>query len=310
MLETDAGSRRHLLFIVGFLACLFGGFALWGTVERAVQHGRFGGLGIGDPAPVEPDRAVFLAERRKAFQARKQMASYGKLNKWQKAIQVADTYLARNEDTTIRMLRGEALVRLSRAEGGIAIAKILQNDDSLGAGEADLLRGETRNYDNETQRAINNKDENKAAPLDANNTAWLAAITPSISEPEILAKAVSLSEKAVQAARYGKDPVTLATYTNTLGGLYYRSQRDEDAVRILLESENLRSDPFNAAFLVLAYDRTGDKKAAKIWCDRLQAYLSNTYATRDGQLYRHQLLLLWREIANKTQELPSTKTNR
>lgn len=305
MLETDAGSRRHLLLIVGFIACLFGGFVLWGTIERAVERGTFGGFGIGDPAPVEPDRAVFLAERRRWFQARKQMAAHGKAGAWRKAIRVAETYLAHKDDAAIRLLRGEALLRLSDAQGGIELAKILRSDDVASDAEANLLRGDTGDYARETQRALIKIDETKATPLDANNTAWLAAFTPAIGDPQLLEKAVSLSEKAVRAARVGDEPDVaddMATYTNTLGGLYYRSGRNDDAIETLLESEKLRTDPFNAAFLTLAYRRKGNDVAAQAWRDRLQKHLSNTYATRDGQLYRHQLLLLWREIENRTQE--------
>ncbi|MBC8134389.1 MAG: hypothetical protein H8F28_00700 [Fibrella sp.] len=306
MLETDAGSRRHLLLIVGFLLCLFGGFALWGTVERTFTRDAFGGVGIGDPAPVEPDRAAFLAERRKWFQARKQMAAHGKAGAWQKAVRVADTYLARKDDTIIGLLRAEALLRLSDPQGSTAMAKLLRDDDGAHNAEADLLRGDKRAFEREAERALKSTDPVKSSPLNANNTAWLAAFTPTISDPASLAKAVALSEKAVRAARLEEAPEeiagSLATYTNTLGGLHYRSGRDAEAIETLLESERLRTEPFNAAFLTLAYDRTGDKKAAQAWRNRLQKYLADTYATRDGQLYRHQLLLLWREIENETQE--------
>jgi tetratricopeptide (TPR) repeat protein len=313
MLETDAGSRRHLIFIVGFLTLLFGGFALWGAVEKAVQRGSFAGLSIGDPVPVEPDRAAFLAERRKWFLTRKQMAAHGKTGEWRKAVRVADTYLARQDDPSIRILRGEALFRLSEAEGGAEIAKVLRADDvNSSDAEADLFRGDNRSYLRETEVALKNMDQAKASPLDANNTAWLTAFTPTITDPELLAKAVSLSEKAVNAARSGDAPEVsgeLATYTNTLGGVYYRSGRDKEAIATLLESEKLRTDPFNAAFLTLAYHRSGDETSAQVWQERLRKHLANTYATRDGQQYRHQLLLLWREIENVTQESPPVETN-
>lgn len=313
MLETDAGSRRHLIFFVGFLALLFGGFALWGTVEKAVQRGSLAGLNIGAPAPVEPDRAAFLAERRVWFVVRKQMSAHGKAGEWRKAVRVADTYLARKDDATIRMLRGEALLRLSEAEGGAEIAKVLRADDANSTdAEADLFRGDTQAYSRETATALRNTDVTKISPLDANNTAWLAAFTPTVTNPELLTKAVMLSETAVQAARSGNDPETageLATYTNTLGGLYYRAGRDKEAIETLLESEKLRTDPFNAAFLTLAYHRSGNETSARLWRTRLQNHLTNTYATRDGQQYRHQLLLLWREIEKPTQESQPVKSN-
>ncbi len=302
MLETDAVSRRHLLFIVGFLAFLFGGFALWGTVEKAIERGSFGGFGsIGDPAPVGADRAAFLAERRKQFQTRKQMAVSGKAGDWRGAVRIADTYLARNEDANIRLLRGEALFRLGDNQGGIAMAEVSGGEE----GEAELLRGRTRDYEQKTRDAIRRTDENKATALDANNTAWLAAFTPVISEPELLTKAVALAEKAVRSARSGEDAQAageLATYTNTLGGVYFRAGRDREAITTLLESEKMRPDPFNAAFLTLAYRRAGNTAAETTWRDRLETHLDDTYATRDGQLYRHQLLLLWREIADGKQE--------
>jgi tetratricopeptide (TPR) repeat protein len=231
------------------------------------------------------------------------MAVHGKAREWQKAVRVADAYLARADDANIRFLRGEALFRVGAEQGGIEMAKVIRGGDDRA--EAELLRGDTRAFGRTARDALRRADERNVSALDANNTAWLAAFTPSVSDPELLAKAVALSEKAVRYARLGEDEqvsADLATYTNTLGGVYHRAGRDADAIATLLESEKLRSDPFNAAFLTLAYRRTGNRKAEKAWRDRLEKHLSNTYATRDGQMYRHQLLLLWREIGRGTQE--------
>ncbi len=293
-METDAASKQRLLMMIALFFCLFGGFAVWGVIQRAADHG-----GVGDPVPVTPSRAESLARHRRSLLARKQIAALGKTGKWREVVSATDRFISQENWSGMRLLRGEALFRLGDPRGGDAMADVLRGSGA----EAALLRGDASIYRSETERVIASVDEATATPLAANNAAWLAAIAPTC-DAMTLAKAMRLSEKAVAAARIGGGRVRgdLPTYTNTLGAVYCRAGRESDAVKVLLESEGLQADPFNAAFLALAYARSGDAVSARLWRDRLRRKLDETYATHDAQQYRHQLLLLWRETEGGGQE--------
>ena len=309
MPETDTASRARLLLMVGFLAVLFGGFAVWGTVERGLRRVN----PVEEPAPVAADRAAFLAKQKKAFAARKQMATRGKADDWRGAVAVADAYLETGDALrNIRFLRGEALYRLGDKRGGAAMRDALRGNPALNEHEAGLVAGEIAPYTDATNAALRKIGDGFAAvlPQDANNTAWRAALIPGASGAAERAVAVRLSEYAVASARESRsDANDLATYTNTLGALLHRAGRGADAVRTLTQSEALRSDPFNAAYLALALREQGDPKQSAVWRERLRKHLANTYATRDGQEYRHQLLLLWREIETDGQEKTGAAVN-
>jgi tetratricopeptide (TPR) repeat protein len=308
MLETDAASRRHIVFIAAFLLILFGGFALYGTLQRVQKNNPLFGNSIGDPAPVTEDRAAFLAERRVWFKARQSMAKHGKKQDWANAVVAAEKYLRTKEDRTISLLRSEALLRQGNPQAGAEMAKVFQGDERISAGEQALLRGAIRDYQRETQSIVSRVDYTRSSALDANNSAWQAAVgTPDF---ETLNKAIRLAEYAVAEARQpGAEPNSLPLYTNTLGGLYVRAGRHDDALRLLSESERLQHDIFNAPFFALAYQGRGDHAKAKAWRNRLRKHLDDTYATRDSQENRQELLLLWRETEQMVQETPSNPTN-
>ncbi|MBC8143603.1 MAG: hypothetical protein H7Y38_19400 [Armatimonadetes bacterium] len=304
MPPTDRESKSRLLFLLGVPMLLFAGFALWGIRERAGQNTSPNWLE--SPVRVSADRADALAKQREAFAIRKQMATLGKKREWQSAASlVSDDFLRRNDFRNLDFLRAEAWFRAGDERGAIALYRSLQLDNSLPPHEADLLLGKIGEYHAYTTNALRVADAARISTMDANNLAWRTTLMPQLAKSADLEKATTLSEYAVSMARKYRNEDSLANNTNTLGAVYFRAGRGREAVRVLMESEQLRSDPFNAAFLALAYRDLGDSKAATLWRDRLQTYLNNTYATRDGQANRHLLLLFWRE----TQESASVKGN-
>ena len=300
MLETDAGSRKRFAALLALPILLFGGFAVWGVANRAGHGGVPSGFGIGDAAPVPVRRAADLALRKRAFAARRRMANFGRTGDWRAASGAADDFLRTDDDRRVRLLHAEALMRAHDPVGGAEMAAILKQSGAVDADEAALLSGDTATYARLTDAALSAADETKLSPLDANNLAWRAALASSAASSANAAKAVRLAERAVAAARSATDARyagDLATYTNTLGAVYARvAGREADALRLLTESERLRHDPFNVAFLSIVEARLGNAEAARNHRAQVQSYLTETFAGRDGQSYRHELLILWREI--------------
>ena len=293
MQTANPESKARLLILLGVPVLLFGGFAVWGVVERAVQNAPDA---VESPAKLSAERKAAIAKQKEAFALRKQMATFGKKGDYAHAAAiVTDAFLARNDYRNLRFLRAEAWLRTGNKRGGNALRDALKGDTSLNEHEADLLAGRTNAFRDATTDVLRKADPAKPSPLDANNLAWRAVLIPGAADAAGVRIAAGLAERAVSDARKSGDKDTLATYTNTLGAVYVRAGRPQDAVRLLNESETLRPDPFDAAFLSLAYRDLGNETAAKQWRDRLKTYLDTTYATRDGQDNRHQLLLFWRE---------------
>ena len=296
MKPTDRESKNRLFLLLGLPVLLFGGFALWGVAGRTLQTADADA--IESPVKLTAERAAIVAKQREAFVARKTMATWGKNGEWQRAARVVtDDLLARNPYRNLRFLRGEAWFRAGDKRGAIALHDALKSDNALIPHEADLLTGNAVEYRADTANALRIAEVAPASLMDANGLAWRTTLAPRLADAAGLEKAVALSEYAVSAAPNLGDKDILATYTNTLGAIYFRAGHSEEAVRVLTDSEKRKSDPFNAAFLSLAYRDLGESEKAHEWHDRLQTYLDRTYATRDGQTNRHQLLLLWRENA-------------
>lgn len=304
MNPTDRESKTRFLLLLGAPVLLFGGFALWGITDRARQNTPENWLE--SPARVSAERAETLARQREAFALRKQVSLLGKQKRWKDAASlITDGFLARNNFRNLRFVRGEAWLRAGDERGAVVLRDNLQTDKSLNPHEADLFAGSDSACRTATAQAVRDADATRITALDANNLAWRVCLAPRITDAAGMRKTVALSEYAVATARKQGDSELLATFTNTMGGVYVRAGRGKDAVRTLTESEHLRPDPFNAALLALAYRNLGDAKAATRERDKLQKYLNNTFATRDGQINRHQLLLFWRE----TQELGTVTAN-
>jgi len=299
MLQTDLQSRQRLYLMGSFLLLLFASFAFFGMMNRVTERRSFGGSGIEDPVPVAAERAARLAERKRWYAVRKVMANHGKKGEWEKAIAAADLYLAETNDVPIRLLRAEALLRLHKPEGGIEMAQLLEERGDIAPGEAALVRGDIPSYERDCKNILARFQPDKASPLEFNNTAWRFAIGKGAFEPMEIDTAVNFAERAVSTSRNSETPEgtrDLPTYTNTLGAVYVRAGRYPEAIKTLLESEQLKPEPFNYPFLILAYQGEQNTVEAKKWYAKLKDYLATTYSTRSGQDYRHELLALWREV--------------
>jgi serine/threonine protein kinase len=113
----------------------------------------------------------------------------------------------------------------------------------------------------------------------ANDLAWYLVDCPALSL-RAPAEAIGLARKAVtRAPRMGE-------YWNTLGVAHYRTGDFQSARIALARSMELRSggDASDRFFLAMAYERTGDRKQARIWYDKAVHWMDKRSPQQEADL--------------------------
>ena len=98
------------------------------------------------------------------------------------------------------------------------------------------------------------------------------------------APVVRLAEQAVEAKPNSDD------YLKTLGGIFYRAGRFEEAVERLTEANNLIEDPdtesnsspaYTWYFLAMAHQKLGHEADAKTWLDKANEWTDKVLAEHE-----------------------------
>jgi tetratricopeptide (TPR) repeat protein len=130
---------------------------------------------------------------------------------------------------------------------------------------AQLGAGQTESY-RKTCLAMLSQFQDTKTPANGYWTAWTCLLGPKAVDDYV--PVVRLAEQAVEAT-----PKSVA-YLNTLGAIFYRAGRAEEAVERMTEANELIEDPTTSSpaygwyFLAMAHHKLGNDEEAQKWLDK------------------------------------------
>jgi tetratricopeptide (TPR) repeat protein len=281
MMHVEKVARQRFAILGSVVFLFLGGMMLTGLVQRFVSPSE---------GAEEITHEAVLEEARKTRAIRSHLAQFGQKGQWSATIAAADDALKVNENSLIRGLRAEAILlsgdwNQARAE----YQKVLNVNEPLLRASYYQYAEDPKGYHEMCEKLMADVNIETLPPLFANNAAWMCVLGPDAlsdyTKPRLLA------EKAVKAVPPEDRPNNL----NTLGAVLYRMGRNQDAIDRLMEADKQQPNPFNWVFLAMAHHRLGHQEEARRLLTRLQERIQETFASKEQQDSRHELMLLLHE---------------
>jgi tetratricopeptide (TPR) repeat protein len=318
-----AVSRRRFLWMVSLSLCIPGSFMLFGLLNRQPPEKPQDSI-----APLSPEQKAIIAERKvmiaRGRKLHTRLQNLYKEQEWQDIITEATTYLQKQENYSLSVMRLEAYFYQHQYNKAIIeYQKLFPPPFIEENGEKSVRADNTKKVYETTMLALAHRDDayralcqswmetatvSPDAIEDGNNIAWATCLRPGGLQD--YKKAESFAQAAVDFVRkevttpqtdiskngiMGRRSV-LANYLNTLALVYYREGKFPEAMKATQESEGLNPDVSNWFLLLHLHKREGNKTEAALWQKKLKDYFETTYGHDTQRAQRYEILLLTQEI--------------